>query len=117
MSASRSPARLLAPIALVAVLVAVFAVYRGTLGEEPARTGGEQTTTTGTQTGTGTGTTQTDTADEGEDAPPETYTVESGDSLGAIAEETGVPVERIVQLNEDVDPQSLQTGQELRLSP
>lgn len=44
-----------------------------------------------------------------------TYTVQSGDTLSAIAIETGVPVEKIEQLNPDLDPQSLTTGQVLKL--
>src|SRR5262245_50542541 len=46
---------------------------------------------------------------------PATYVVESGDTLIAIAHETGVPVARIEALNPEVDPQILATGEELKL--
>jgi LysM repeat protein len=41
--------------------------------------------------------------------------VEEGDTLGAIAEKTGVPVETIELLNPEVDPQALIAGQKLQL--
>lgn len=44
-----------------------------------------------------------------------TYVVKSGDSFSVIAEKTGVSVEDLVQLNPGVDPQSLRTGQKLKL--
>jgi LysM repeat protein len=44
-----------------------------------------------------------------------TYTVKSGDTLIAIAHETGVPVAEILALNPEVDPQILQAGETLKL--
>jgi LysM repeat protein len=44
-----------------------------------------------------------------------TYTVESGDTLIAIAHKTGVPVAEILALNPEVDPQILIAGQTLKL--
>jgi len=44
-----------------------------------------------------------------------TYTVESGDTLTAIAHRTGVPVAEILALNPEVDPQILIAGQTLKL--
>ena len=44
-----------------------------------------------------------------------TYTVESGDTLTAIAHKTGVPVAEILALNPEVDPQILIAGQTLQL--
>jgi LysM repeat protein len=43
------------------------------------------------------------------------YTVQPGDNLTAIAAKTGVPVLTLEQLNQSLDPNSLQTGQKLRL--
>jgi LysM repeat protein len=45
----------------------------------------------------------------------EAYTVESGDTLTAIAHKTGVPVAEILALNPEVDPQILIAGQTLKL--
>lgn len=44
-----------------------------------------------------------------------TYTVQSGDTLTAIAHKTGVPVPEILALNPEVDPQILIAGQTLQL--
>lgn len=44
-----------------------------------------------------------------------TYTVESGDTLTAIAHKTGVPVAELLALNPEVDPQILIAGQTLKL--
>jgi LysM repeat protein len=41
--------------------------------------------------------------------------VQAGDNLGSISAKTGVPVNRLEQLNPLLDPNSLQTGQRLRL--
>jgi Tfp pilus assembly protein FimV len=43
------------------------------------------------------------------------YTVKAGDTLGAIAEQTGVSVERLLVLNPELDPQALVAGQRIRL--
>ena len=58
---------------------------------------------------------------EGRRAPPERsprpaiYTVQAGDTLGSIAEDTGVSVERLQEMNPQLDPQTLSTGQRIRL--
>ena len=44
-----------------------------------------------------------------------TYVVKKGDSLSAISQDTGIPVERIEQLNPALDPLSLVPGQRLKL--
>ena len=44
-----------------------------------------------------------------------TYTVKSGDTLGRIAEQTGVEVELLQELNPAVDPQALVAGQKIQL--
>lgn len=43
------------------------------------------------------------------------YTVKTGDTLGAIAEKTGLTVERLQQLNPELDPQALVSGQKIKL--
>jgi LysM repeat protein len=43
------------------------------------------------------------------------YTVETGDTLTAIAHKTGVSVAEILALNPEVDPQILIAGQTLKL--
>jgi LysM repeat protein len=44
-----------------------------------------------------------------------TYTVQTGDTLIAIAHRTGVPVAEILALNPEVDPQILIAGETLKL--
>jgi LysM repeat protein len=43
------------------------------------------------------------------------YVVKAGDTLGGIAGKTGVSVERLQELNPNVDPQALTSGQRLKL--
>jgi LysM repeat protein len=110
---SSSPARWLAPVALVGALVAVIVVASAGGGDSSGSGGGGNTVTAqrGAQT-TRTTTTATTPA-----KTPRTYTVQPGDVLSAIAEKTGVPLEEIEQLNPDVDAQSLHAGQKLKLAP
>ena len=107
-SGPRSPARLLAPLALVvfalAVVLVLLTASTGDQGNGGADTSSDQTGTTA-QTTTATTT-----------APRRsTYTVKTGDTLGLIAEKTGVPVERLQELNPELDPQALLSGQKINL--
>jgi LysM repeat protein len=43
------------------------------------------------------------------------YRVKLNDTLGLIAEKTDVPVERLEELNPELDPQNLIVGQRIRL--
>jgi LysM repeat protein len=43
------------------------------------------------------------------------YTVKPGDTPSSIAEEAGMPLERLLELNPDIDPQALSPGQKLKL--
>ena len=109
----RSPARLLAPLALVAFVVALFVVL-GAAGEGGNGDGGSAGRGADSAEPTAVETTTT----PAEPAPRQrkaTYTVEAGDTLGAIAEETGVPVETLEELNPELDPQALVTGQKIKL--
>ena len=51
---------------------------------------------------------------EKKDVPAE-YTVQFGDTVAGIAESQGVPEERILRLNPEVDPQALPSGAVLKL--
>ncbi len=118
---SRSPARWLAPIALLASVLAVLLILAGTvgLGGDDAEPAAETPTTEARETGArdrpagddGAPARTTAAAERG----PRTYRVRPGDTLGAIAERTGLTVERLVALNPDTDPQSLTVGETLRL--
>ena len=43
------------------------------------------------------------------------WIVHSGDTLGKISEETGIDIDTIIQLNPDLDPQTLLEGQRIKL--
>ena len=104
---SRSPLRFLAPVALVAAALLVYAVVMTSTG------GGDEAPTPTSSAAQRLEDRRGD--EEGERSRPETYEVQSGDTLDAIAEETGVSAEEIQALNPDLDPQALIAGQELKL--
>lgn len=106
---SSSSARIFAPAALAICAVAVLIVIGGSLGGGDDSSGGGNSAvdTTSQQTA---GTTTTPAKRQ-----PATYTVKTGDTLGAIAETTGVTVETIQELNPELDPQALIAGQKIQL--
>ena len=110
--ARRSPARLLAPLALLIVAAATVFLIAGSASDS---NGGDATTTTDRQSGTTrTTTTKQDTTTKRRPRG-NTYTVKAGDTLGGIAETTGVAVEQLLALNPDLDPQALVAGQKIKL--
>jgi LysM repeat protein len=104
----RSPARFLAPIALVAVAVTLYSVVQN--GRDNA---GGTSNGTATATATPAGTSKKKTSSSSK-KKRKTYTVKSGDTLSAIAEKTGVSLETLNQLNPNAE--TLSPGQKLRLS-
>jgi LysM repeat protein len=107
---------------LVAVTIAVLLVKAGLSGGDGSTTtvaasATTRPTTTGRTTTrlvltspTGTTTTAT-TAQEGE-----YYVIETGDTLGTIAEKYDTTVEELVRLNPGVDPTALRVGDRIRVS-
>ena len=109
----RSPLRLLAPVAIVAFSFAFLVVLtsadvddegnsrtgeeaeRRDLGESRER-GSRRASTGATETG-------------------DVYVVKAGDTLAAIAQRVGLTIERLQQLNPDLDPQALVSGQKIKL--
>ena len=111
--AHRSPARWLAPLVLVgAALTVVWVVSSSTGGG--GSPSGSATTTRERQDAAGANGKTTST--NARRKTPRTYTVQEGDILSTVAEKTGVSVERIQELNPDVDSNALTIGQRLRLS-
>jgi LysM domain len=104
----QSPARVLAPLALAVCAIAfLFVIFTSGAGEDSAdegRPAGERTTTANQRAG-------------GTRRRPRsaTYVVKTGDTLGSIAEKTGVDVTRLQELNPDLDPQALVSGQRIKL--
>lgn len=105
----RSPARLLAPVALLLAVGAVGYVVTKSTGSDDDGGGGDSADRTA----------EPRPRQEGRQerrGPRRTfYRVRLNDTLGLIAEQTGVPVERIEELNPDLDPQNLIVGQRIRL--
>lgn len=97
--AARSPVRYLAPIALVATLVAVtFMLTTFDGGGSGGTAGAGETTATAPRT-----------------PARRTYVVRQGDTLSSIAERFGLTQERLVALNPRLDAQALQPGMRIRL--
>jgi len=105
----RSPARWLAPVALVTCAVAVYAVVDKTLRDDSSTKGNE---TTQRSTPTKPTTRKTSGAKR-----RRAYTVKAGDTLSAIAVKTGVSLETIERLNPKLDADTLHAGQKVRLAP
>ena len=108
--APRSPARFLAPLALVAFGIALFMVVTSSSteqdgGDDPDRS--TETRPAATEEG--------EDGEEPERKGPRRYTVKPGDTPSSIAEEAGVPLEDILRLNPDLDPQTLSPGQRIKL--
>jgi LysM repeat protein len=106
--AGRSPARFLAPLALVAVGIALFMVVNSSLSDSggstaPGQTSGTEPTASPTAQG------------KRERKGPRRYRVKAGDTPSSIADKTGVPLEEILRLNPDLDPQTLSPGQRIKL--
>jgi LysM repeat protein len=102
----RSPARLFAPLALVACAIAILVIVN-------RDTGSGDSTTPKTATSTPSTTTTTQRARKAR----RRYIVKPGDVLSQIAIKTGVPLDTLQQLNPGVDAQSLHVGQKLKLAP
>jgi LysM repeat protein len=105
----RSPARLLAPISLVAFILALLIVIATSGTDEDSGDSGSNISQQTEQVST-TGDTTTEPSVSGN-----FYTVKTGDTLAAIAEEVGVPVARLQELNPALDPQALVSGQKIRI--
>ena len=109
----RSPARILAPLALVVFALVFFAIVLSSGGGgSSAGTKPSGTSTAGSRTTTDSEAGPHDHLAKGGKA---TYTVKVGDTLGGIADKTGVPVEKLLELNPDLDPQALVSGQKVKL--
>jgi LysM repeat protein len=105
--ARRSPARFLAPVALVAVAVAMYLVVAHSIesksGSSPSSAHQDKSTKTATKTA------------RKHRRRHRVYTVKPGDTPSGIAVKTGVPLATLQRLNPKLDPQSLAPGQKIRL--
>jgi LysM repeat protein len=107
----RSPAWLLAPLALVAVAAALFVIVSngsGGSGDDSAGPASSSAPASGR-------TTATPASRSTRTRRRSTYTVRAGDTPSGIAERTGISVARLLELNPDLDAQALTVGQRLKL--
>jgi LysM domain len=106
---SLSP-RMIAPAALVLFAVVLLIVIASSLGgggsgtDKPDATRLSRTNRPARERGAA-----------GSLAGRRTYVVKPGDTLARIAERTGVAIERLLALNPTIDPQTLVTGQRIKL--
>jgi LysM repeat protein len=105
--AGRNPLRFLAPIALVAFVIALYAVVND--ARHPA--GSAASSATPTQTASP----HTTKGPARHTHRRKTYIVKSGDTASGIAAKTGVSVATMQRLNKNFDPQTLSPGQRIRL--
>jgi LysM repeat protein len=104
-----NPARLLAPIALVATAVALFGIVASGGGGSNGGAAGGAAPDTGQKTQSASPTPSK------KKATRQTYTVKPGDTPSTIAEQAGIPLDQLLELNPNLDPQSLNPGDKLRI--
>jgi hypothetical protein len=103
-------ARILAPLALVLAAVAIVVVVGGSLdsSDDEDNGGPERVSSSNCQPD----------EDVEDDVEAGYYVIEAGDDLGAVADRTCIPIERITRLNEGrIDPQLLPIGGCVNLIP
>jgi LysM repeat protein len=114
MAPRRSQARWLAPLALVACAVAVYAVASSGTNDGSPEARPKATASPGRKAPDDGSTITTAAA---RTSPTRRYTIKAGDTLSAIAAASGVSVDAILRLNPGLDVQALQTGQTIKLAP
>ena len=115
--ARRSPLRFLAPIALVAFGIALLVVVSSSGGGDGGNTRSASEREKDRDLGTDSRTRRSNrrAAAPNGGLPTRNYTVKSGDTLGSISEKTGIPVDKLQELNPELDPQQLVSGQKIKL--
>ena len=111
----RSPARYLAPLAIVAFLIALSAVVTSSGGEATSGSSGSKGADAAVTPERNTEETSAERSGNRARTGRKTYRVRPGDTPSTIAERTGVSLEELEALNPDIDPQALTPGQRLRL--
>ena len=102
--AGRSPARFLAPLALAAVVVALYMIV-----SPSGNGGGGQPASDERPVATATATPKK------KKEKRKVYVVKPGDTPSGIAEKTGVTLEQLEEANPRLDPQLLAPGQRIKL--
>jgi LysM repeat protein len=103
----RSPARIFAPLSLVACAIAVLVIVNHNKGSG----------SDGSKSSQPPAATSTSTTGQSTKKAATSYIVKPGDVLSEIAVKTGVSLDTLIRLNPNVDAQSLHAGQKLKLAP
>ena len=107
--ARRSPARLLAPLALVAFVIALLVVINSS-GVDGGSSGASRSSPAATKTAT-------PAKKKGARKQRRTYVVKPGDTPSSIAEKVNVPLSQIQELNPKLDDQTLNVGDRIKIRP
>src|SRR4051812_14401588 len=111
---ARSPLRFLAPVALIAFGLALLLVVSGNRGDSGSGAPSAAEAAKQRDLAAAKAKRQQKASPSGQ-LPKRTYTVKSGDTLGSISEKVGIPVEKLQELNPELDPQQLVSGQKIKL--
>jgi LysM repeat protein len=107
--ARRSPARLLAPLALVAFVIALLVVINSS-GVDGGSSGTSSSSPVATKTAS-------PSKKKGARKQRRTYVVKPGDTPSSIAEKVNVPLSQIQELNPELDDQTLNVGDRIKIRP
>lgn len=110
----RHPVRYLAPLALLAFVVALAFTIGASRGNSGGESVAEEVRSTA-QGRSGADGKKATTRKSSAKRQRKFYVVKPGDTPSAIAERQGVTLEDIERLNPDIDPQTLSPGQRVRL--
>jgi LysM repeat protein len=106
--------RILAPAALIVFGIALAMIV--TSASSPSDSGSTSSGAAEKARDLGTSTTESPRSHKTRDRLPKRfYVVESGDTLGSISEKVGVSVEKLQELNPDLDQFSLVAGQKIKI--
>lgn len=103
----KNRARFLAPVALIAAVLATYLVVHASVNTNHSTTTSAVLTSTSSTTG--------HTTSSPHHPAANVYVVKPGDSLSSISAKTGIPVATLESLNPRADPNALQAGERLTL--
>jgi LysM repeat protein len=109
--AARSPARFLAPLALLGFVVALLLVVSHSTSDSGSSGNDAQTTQEQPASSPSSKSGGKSSSHKG----PRFYRVKPGDTPTSIASKVGVPLSQIQQLNPNLDPQTLNVGDRIKL--
>ena len=112
----RTPLRFLAPVALIAFGIAFFQIVKSYSKDEGPTTPSASQQAKDRDLGvSGNPAAKTTNKKPKDSLPKKYYRVQENDSLSTIAGKVGIPLEKLQELNPNLDAQSLQTGQLVKL--